>query len=83
MRTAGRSASVYDPADAIAGAAKYLLAAGVQTNPSAAVFAYNHLQSYVQTVLYYASAYAGGNFSVVSAQMPVEQHGGRVRDVGR
>ena len=63
-------ASVYDPADAIAGAAKYLLAAGVQTNPSAAVFAYNHLQSYVQTVLYYASAYAGGNYSVVSAQMP-------------
>jgi cell wall-associated NlpC family hydrolase len=63
-------ASVYDPADAIAGAAKYLLAAGVQTNPSAAIFAYNHLQSYVQTVLFYAGAYAGGNFSVVSAQMP-------------
>ncbi len=66
----GPDASVYDPADAIAGAAKYLLAAGVQTNPSAAIFAYNHLQSYVQTVLYYAGAYAGGNFSVVSAQMP-------------
>ena len=66
----GPDASVYDPADAIAGAAKYLLAAGVQTNPSTAVFAYNHLQSYVQTVLYYAGAYAGGNFSVVSAQMP-------------
>jgi len=63
-------ASVYDPADAIGGAAKYLLAAGVQTNPSAAIFAYNHLQSYVQSVLYYASAYAGGNYSVVSAQMP-------------
>jgi peptidoglycan DL-endopeptidase CwlO len=63
-------ASVYDPADAIAGAAKYLLAAGVQTNPSAAIFAYNHLQSYVQSVLYYAGAYAGGNYSVVSAQMP-------------
>jgi peptidoglycan DL-endopeptidase CwlO len=66
----GPDADVYDPADAIAGAAKYLLAAGVQTNPSAAIFAYNHLQSYVQSVLYYASAYAGGNFSVVSAQMP-------------
>ena len=63
----GPNASVYDPADAIAGAAKYLLAAGVQTNPSGAIFAYNHLQSYVQSVLYYASAYAGGNFSVVSA----------------
>ena len=66
----GPDASVYDPADAIAGAAKYLLAAGVQANPSAAIFAYNHLQSYVQSVLYYAGAYAGGNFSVVSAQMP-------------
>ncbi len=66
----GPDASVYDPADAIAGAAKYLLAAGVQANPPAAIFAYNHLQSYVQSVLYYASAYAGGNFSVVSAQMP-------------
>jgi len=66
----GPDASVYDPADAIAGAAKYLLAAGVQVNPSGAIFAYNHLQSYVQSVLYYAGAYAGGNFSVVSAQMP-------------
>ena len=66
----GPDANVYDPADAIAGAAKYLLAAGVQTNPSGAIFAYNHLQSYVQSVLYYAGAYAGGNYSVVSADMP-------------
>ena len=66
----GPDASVYDPADAIAGAAKYLLQAQVQTNPAAAIFAYNHLQSYVQSVLYYAGAYAGGNYSVVSAQMP-------------
>jgi peptidoglycan DL-endopeptidase CwlO len=66
----GPDASVYDPADAIAGAAKYLLEFQVQTNPSAAIFAYNHLQSYVQDVLYYAGAYAGGSYSVVSAQMP-------------
>src|SRR5580700_5160789 len=66
----GPDASVYDPADAIAGAAKYLLSAGVATNPSAAIFAYNHLQSYVESVLYYAGAYAGGNFTVVSAQLP-------------
>jgi cell wall-associated NlpC family hydrolase len=66
----GPTASVYDPPDAIAGAAKYLLEFDVQTNPSAAIFAYNHLQSYVQSVLFYAGAYAGGNFSVVSAQMP-------------
>jgi cell wall-associated NlpC family hydrolase len=66
----GPNADVYNPADAIAGAAKYLLAAGAQTNPSAAIFAYNHLQSYVQSVLYYAAQYAGGSYSVVSAQMP-------------
>jgi cell wall-associated NlpC family hydrolase len=63
-------ANVYDPADAIAGAAKYLLEFNVQTNPSAAIFAYNHLQSYVQSVLMYAGRYAGGNISVVSAQLP-------------
>jgi peptidoglycan DL-endopeptidase CwlO len=66
----GPDASVYDPADAIAGAAKYLLSAGVATDPSAAIFAYNHLQSYVESVLYYAGAYAGGNFTVVSADIP-------------
>jgi peptidoglycan DL-endopeptidase CwlO len=66
----GPDASVYDPADAIAGAAKDLLANQVQTDPAAAIFSYNHLQSYVQSVLYYASAYAGGNYSVVSAQLP-------------
>jgi peptidoglycan DL-endopeptidase CwlO len=64
------TASVYDPPDAIAGAAKYLLAADVQANPSAAIFSYNHLQSYVQSVLMYAGQYAGGDFSVASAQMP-------------
>ena len=64
------TANVYDPADAIAGAAKYLLEFNVQANPSAAIFAYNHLQSYVQSVLMYAGQYAGGNFSVVSAQLP-------------
>src|SRR5580658_2850495 len=66
----GPNASVYDPADAIAGAAKYLLEFQVQTNPAAAIFAYNHLQSYVESVLYYAGAYAGGKFSVVSADLP-------------
>jgi uncharacterized protein YycO len=69
-------ASVYEPADAIAGAAKYLLTAGVQTDPSGAIFAYNHLQSYVQSVLYWAGIYAGGNYSVVSAQLPSAGCGG-------
>ena len=67
----GPDASVYDPADAIAGAAKYLTRAGVQANPSGAIFAYNHLESYVQSVLYYAGVYAGGNYAIVSAALPV------------
>jgi peptidoglycan DL-endopeptidase CwlO len=67
----GPDASVYDAADAIAGAAKYLTEAGVQNDPSAAIFAYNHLESYVQSVLYYAGLYAGGNYTVVAAAIPV------------
>jgi peptidoglycan DL-endopeptidase CwlO len=56
--------SVYDPADAIAGAAKYLLAHGAQNSVPAAIFAYNHLDSYVQAVLGWASTYASGGFTV-------------------
>ena len=48
---------------AIAGAAKYLLAHGVQNNVSGAIFAYNHLQSYVQTVLYWAGVYSRGGYT--------------------
>ena len=57
-------ASVYDPADAIAGAAKYLVAHGVQQNVAAAIFAYNHADWYVQEVLSWASTYAAGGFTV-------------------
>ena len=57
-------ASVYEPADAVAGAAKYLLAHGVLDNVSAAIFAYNHLETYVQTVESWAGTYANGGFSV-------------------
>lgn len=57
-------ASVYEPADAIAGAAKYLLEHGVLDNVSGAIFAYNHLESYVQTVLYWAGIYASGGYTV-------------------
>jgi cell wall-associated NlpC family hydrolase len=57
-------ASVYDPADAIAGAAKYLLEHGVQESPSGAVFAYNHSDAYVQLVLSYAATYAAGGYTV-------------------
>ncbi|HEY1622791.1 MAG TPA: C40 family peptidase [Streptosporangiaceae bacterium] len=80
----GPDASVYDPADAIAGAAKYLTRAGVQANPSGAIFAYNHLESYVQSVLYYAGVYAGGNYTVVSAAIPTTscQSTGGVPSIG-
>jgi len=57
-------ASVYDPADAIAGAAKMLVRDGVQQNVSGAIFAYNHLVSYVQLVLSFASTYSSGGFTV-------------------
>ena len=59
-------ASVYDPADAIAGAAKYLIAHGVQQNVTAAIFAYNHADWYVQEVLSWASTYAAGGFTIAN-----------------
>jgi cell wall-associated NlpC family hydrolase len=65
-------ASVYEPADAIAGAAKYLLEHGVLTNVGGAVFAYNHLTSYVQAVLFWAGAYANGGFVTTGAAAPSE-----------
>ena len=51
-------ASVYQPADAIAGAARYLLEHGILDNVFGAIFAYNHLESYVQTVLSWAGTYS-------------------------
>jgi cell wall-associated NlpC family hydrolase len=66
-------ASVYQPADAIDGAAKYLVEHGVLTNPSGAIFAYNHLTSYVQAVLGWAGVYAGGGFTVTAATAPAPQ----------
>ena len=57
-------ASVYDPADAVAGAAKYLLEHGVLDNVSSAIFAYNHSTAYVQLVTSYADTYANGGYTV-------------------
>jgi peptidoglycan DL-endopeptidase CwlO len=56
-------ASVYEPADAIAGAAKYLVEHGVLDNVTNAIFAYNHLESYVQEVMGWANQYAKGGFT--------------------
>jgi cell wall-associated NlpC family hydrolase len=56
--------NVYDPADAIAGAAKYLNEHGFQQDPSAAIFAYNHAGWYVTAVENFASSYANGGYTV-------------------
>jgi peptidoglycan DL-endopeptidase CwlO len=66
-------ASVYEPADAIAGAAKYLLQHGVLSDASAAIFAYNHLTTYVQAVLHWAGLYAGGAFTLTAATPAPQQ----------
>ena len=63
------TASVYDPADAIAGAAKYLLEHGVLSSVDQAIFAYNHLDSYVQAVLSWARLYASGGYTVSQAAL--------------
>jgi peptidoglycan DL-endopeptidase CwlO len=63
------TASVYDPADAIAGAARYLLEHGVLDNVDQAIFAYNHLESYVQAVLSWARLYASGGYTVGQATL--------------
>ncbi len=62
-------ANVYDPADAIPAAAKYLLAHGAPGDLPGAIFAYNHLESYVQDVLSWASRYTSGGFAVSAANL--------------
>jgi cell wall-associated NlpC family hydrolase len=60
----------YDPADAIPAAARYLKHNGAPTRMRTAIFAYNHLVSYVNNVLSTAQKYAGGSFNVVQANGP-------------
>jgi murein DD-endopeptidase MepM/ murein hydrolase activator NlpD len=49
----------YNPADAIFAAARYLRAAGGETNIKAAVYSYNHSQAYVESVLLRAQLLGG------------------------
>ncbi|HYB23367.1 MAG TPA: lytic murein transglycosylase, partial [Solirubrobacteraceae bacterium] len=49
--TGGGWEDPYNPADAIFAAARYLRAAGGDTNIRAAVYAYNHSQAYVESVM--------------------------------
>ncbi len=49
----------YNPADAIFAAARYLRAAGGDTNIKAGVFSYNHSQAYVESVMLRAQLLGG------------------------
>jgi murein DD-endopeptidase MepM/ murein hydrolase activator NlpD len=49
----------YNPADAIFAAARYLRAAGGDTNIRSAIFAYNHSQQYVESVMLRAQLLGG------------------------
>ncbi|MFL6054155.1 MAG: NlpC/P60 family protein [Actinoallomurus sp.] len=60
----------YDPADAIPAAARYLKHSGAPQRMRDAIFAYNHLVSYVDNVLSWAKKYASGSFDVVQANGP-------------
>ncbi|MHB1537866.1 MAG: lytic murein transglycosylase, partial [Solirubrobacteraceae bacterium] len=71
-------ADPYNPVDAVFAAARYLEAAGVSHSLSQGIFAYNHSQSYVQSVLLRAKLIAHYPSSVIAAltglaegQMPV------------
>jgi len=57
----------YNPVDAIFAAAKYLKAAGAQTDLRRAIFAYNHADWYVDDVLERAQAIAAMPTSMVGA----------------
>jgi hypothetical protein len=49
----------YNPADAIFAAARYLRAAGATTNLRGAIYAYNHSQAYVESVILRAKLLGG------------------------
>ncbi|HLM85131.1 MAG TPA: lytic murein transglycosylase [Solirubrobacteraceae bacterium] len=49
----------YNPADAIFAAARYLRAAGANRNIKAAIYAYNHSQAYVESVMLRAQLLGG------------------------
>ena len=59
----------WDPADAIFAAANFLKANGAPTNAAAALYAYNHSQTYVADVLAWASLYTsnGGDTNGATA----------------
>lgn len=56
------AADPWNPEDAVYSAARYLAAAGAQTDLARAVFAYNHADWYVRDVLELASIFGDGSF---------------------
>jgi photosystem II stability/assembly factor-like uncharacterized protein len=72
----------YNPADAIFAAARYLQAAGAAHDLRAAIYAYNHSSSYVESVLLRARllgktprSMIGGLAAIVDGRIPVEGAG--------
>lgn len=61
--------TVYDPVDAIPGAANYLKASGAPGDLHRAIFAYNHSEAYVQSVLAKMRAYAGSAPAAAAASV--------------
>ncbi len=59
-------ADPWDPEDAVYSAARYLAAAGAQTDISRAIFAYNHAQWYVDEVLNLASQLDSGTLDLAA-----------------
>jgi membrane-bound lytic murein transglycosylase B len=59
-------ADPWNPVDAIYSAARYLAAAGGQTDISRGVFAYNHADWYVRQVLDLARVYGQGGFTATA-----------------
>jgi len=81
-------ANPWNAADAIYSAARYLAAAGAQTDLPRGIYAYNHADWYVQDVLELANAYAAGGVSLPSGvgglggiQVDLEQAEARVAEL--
>ena len=63
----GDGGDIMNPDDAIPAAARLLVASGAPGNLQQAIFAYNHSESYVQLVLFWAARYSAGGAQVISA----------------
>jgi cell wall-associated NlpC family hydrolase len=69
--------NVYDPGDAIPSAAGFLKANGAPGNLQAALFAFNHSDAYVSTVLNWAGRYVSDGAQMAAAvQNPACKQGG-------